>query len=178
MYEFEKKPRKSYAIENSDLNQLDFPINEMLFLSSQYKVVERFKKNEDFIHMKLRFHVVLGKYQEKVWSLIKVTQVLGISKGELFENMLQNFRYHVVRVNKVPFEFSIVDFPLKSLNDLIQVAYILKDIDASKLQNTSKEDLHLGFGHIKLFIDNYYDSLALTDVDLDASVGKETSWGI
>ena len=33
--------------------------------------------------------------------------------------------------------------------------------------------LHLGLGHIKLFIDNYYDCLALTDVDLALSMGKE-----
>lgn len=32
MYEFEKKPRKSYSIENSDLNQLDFPSTKCCFL--------------------------------------------------------------------------------------------------------------------------------------------------
>ena len=33
--------------------------------------------------------------------------------------------------------------------------------------------LHLGLGHIKLFIDNYYDCLALADVELTFSMGKE-----
>lgn len=123
--------------------------------------------------MKLRFHVVLGKNQEDVCSLVTITQVINISKGELFENMLQNFQYHVVRANKGPFEFSIAEFPLMNLNDLIRVEYILKEIDASKLQNTYKEELHLGFSYIKVFIDNYYDCRALTDVELAASIGKE-----
>ena len=66
-----------------------------------------------------------------------------------------------MRENNVVVYFSIADFPLMNLNDLIQVANILKDMDASKLQVTSKEVLHLGLGHIKLFIDNYYDCLAV-----------------
>ena len=53
MYEFENKPRKIYAIENSDMNQLDFHINEMMFLTTQYKVVNRFDNKDDFSHMKL-----------------------------------------------------------------------------------------------------------------------------
>ena len=36
MHNFQKKPKKSYAIDNSDLNQLDFPINKMMYLTSQY----------------------------------------------------------------------------------------------------------------------------------------------
>ncbi|CAI9302926.1 unnamed protein product [Lactuca saligna] len=39
MYEFEKKPKRSYDIANSDHCQLDFPINEMLFINAQYKTV-------------------------------------------------------------------------------------------------------------------------------------------
>lgn len=51
-------------------------------------------------------------------------------------------------------------------NDLIIVANILSEVDVSKLQVNNKEDFLLGFAHIKLFIDNYYDCLALTDVEL------------
>ena len=104
MYEFEIKPRKSYAIKNSDMNQLDFPINEMMFFTAQYKVVNRFNNKDDFSLRKLRFHAVLGMEQEEVWLLVKIVQVLAISKGEMFKNMLHNFRYHVVRANKVPFK--------------------------------------------------------------------------
>ena len=78
-----------------------------------------------------------------------------------------------MRENNVAFDFSIDDFPLMNLNDLIQVANILKVMDASKIQGTSKEVLRLGLGHIKLFIDNYYDCLALTDVELALSMRKE-----
>lgn len=38
---------------------------------------------------------------------------------------------------------------------------------------TSKEDFLLGFAHINLFIDNYYDCLALTDVELALAMGKQ-----
>ena len=31
----------------------------------------------------------------------------------------------------------------------------------------------MGLAHIKLFIDNYYDCLALTDVELALTMGKE-----
>ena len=66
MYEFQKTPRKSYAIENSDMNQLDFPINDMMFITAQYKIIDQFKNQDDFTHMKLSFHAVLGKDQEEV----------------------------------------------------------------------------------------------------------------
>ena len=35
--------------------------------------------------------------------------------------------------------------------------------------------LILGLGHLKLFIDNYYDCLALIDIELAMSLGKEVS---
>ena len=38
---------------------------------------------------------------------------------------------------------------------------------------TRKEDSLIGFAHIKLFIDNYYEYLALTDVELAMAVGKQ-----
>lgn len=87
--------------------------------------------------------------------------------------MIQNFRYHVVRTNNVTCDFSIPDFPLINLNDLIPVTLILKDIYEMKLQVTSNEVLRLGIGHIKIFIENYYDCLALTDVELSTALGKE-----
>ena len=49
MYEFEKKPKVSYDIANSDKCQLDFPINEMLFITTQYKINEQFDNADDYI---------------------------------------------------------------------------------------------------------------------------------
>ena len=59
-----------------------------------------------------------------------------------------------------------------NLNDLITVAKILKVNSETKLQGTSKEDFMLGLAHIKIFIDNYFNCLALTDVELALTIGK------
>lgn len=93
-------------------------------------------------------------------------RVLNISKDVLSEGVLQNYRFHVVHANNVAFDFSIVDFPLINLHELIYVARILKGVHVSKLQMSNKECFPIGFAHIKLFIDNYYDCLAMKDVDL------------
>ena len=42
MYDFAKKPKKNYSIANTDMSQLDFPVNEMMFIMGQYKIVEKF----------------------------------------------------------------------------------------------------------------------------------------
>ncbi|CAI9299023.1 unnamed protein product [Lactuca saligna] len=60
-----------------------------------------------------------------------------------------------------------------NLNDLIQGSLIVKDMDAANLQGTSKEVLRLGLGHVKIFIDNYYDCLSLTNVEFASALGKE-----
>ena len=134
MYAFEKKPRKSYATSNSDMCQLDFPINEMMFITAQYKVSERFKDPDEYTYLKIQFHAVLGKDQDEVWSLVKIKRVTTIKQDVMFENLLQNFRYFVVRADNKPFDFSIADFPLMNLNDLIQVALILKDMEENQLK--------------------------------------------
>ena len=79
----------------------------------------------------------------------------------------------MVRANNATFDYSIVDFPLMNLHDLITVAKILKDIGESKLQGTSKEDYLLGLAHVNILIDNYYQCLALTDVELASKMGKK-----
>ena len=79
----------------------------------------------------------------------------------------------MVKANNNTFDFSIANFPIMNVNKLITVAKILNGIDESKLQGTNKEDYLLGLAHIKLFIDNYYDCLALTDVELALTIGKE-----
>lgn len=66
----------------------------------------------------------------------------------------------------------MADFLLMNLHDLIYVAKILKGSNVSKLQLTSKEYFLIGFSHIKLFVGNYYEYLALIDVELALAIGK------
>ncbi|KAL7604851.1 hypothetical protein Lser_V15G19577 [Lactuca serriola] len=173
MYEFEKKPKRSYDTANSDHCQLDFPINEMLFITAQYKISEKFDNPDDYTHMKIRFHDVLVKNPDEVWSLMKIKKVLTIKKDVLFENMLQNFRYFVIRADNKQYDFTIADFPLMNCNDLIQVALILKHMEENKLKGSETDVFKVGFAHVKTFIDNYFDCLALTDEELANVLGRE-----
>ncbi|KAL7607148.1 hypothetical protein Lser_V15G19426 [Lactuca serriola] len=175
MYEFEKKPKRSCDIANSDNCQLDFPINEMLFITAQYKISEKFDNHDDYIHMKIRFHVVLGKNPDEVWSLMKIKKVLTIKKDVLFEDMLQNFRYFVIRADNKQYDFTVADFPLMNCNDLIQVAMILKHMEENNLKGSETEVFKIGFAHVKTFIDNYFDCLALTDEELANVLGREVN---
>lgn len=52
MYSFEKKPKQSYVVTNTDVCQLDFPINEMMFIMPQFKAKGNFKENDEGTHMK------------------------------------------------------------------------------------------------------------------------------
>lgn len=169
IHEFDKVPKKSYATENTDFNQLDFPMNEMMFMAAQYQIIDKFEDKEVYKRLMIRFHAVLGK-KEEVWSLLKIVSVLNISKDVLFEGVIQSYRFHVVCANNVAFDFSIAYFSLMNLHDLICVAKILKGVDVSKLQMTNKADFFIGFVHKELFIDNYYDCLVMTDVDLALAI--------
>lgn len=142
-----------------------------MFISSQYQLADKFEDKEEF-RMKLRFHVVLGKKEEEVWSLFKIVKVLNISKDTMFEGLLHNFRYHVVKENNVACDFSVVDFPYMNLNDLLNVEKILSYVDVLKLQANKKEDFVIGFAHIKLFINDYYDCLGMTDVELALAMNR------
>ena len=91
MHDFEKVPRKSYAIENTNLNQLHFPFNKMMFMAAQYQIIDKFKDKDEYNRLKIDFHAILGKKEEEIWSLVKIVRVLNISKDVLFEGVLQNF---------------------------------------------------------------------------------------
>ena len=123
--------------------------------------------------MKIHFHAVLGKAPEEVWSLIKIKKVINMKKDVVFESTVQNIKYVVARANEKTCEFMIADFPLMNLYELIQVALLLKDKSFSYLQNIDPEEFKLGVAHIKIFIENYYECLALTDVELATAKGME-----
>lgn len=110
--------------------------------------------------MKFRFHVVLGKKEEEVYSLVKVTRVLGIEKGILFEGMLQNYRFHVVQANNVTFDFSVADCLLMNLHHLLVVALIMK-CWIFLIQVKNKEDFLNGLGHLKVFMKGYFWVISL-----------------
>lgn len=55
--------------------------------------------------------------------------MMTTTRDSIFEGLLQNLRYVVVRANNVVFEFTITDFLLMNLNDLIAVKKILGFID-------------------------------------------------
>lgn len=59
--EFRKKRNQSIKIEIFDFNQLDFPINRMLFTYPQFKVVDNFKDQNQYKNLKIRFHDILAK---------------------------------------------------------------------------------------------------------------------
>lgn len=67
--------------------------------------------------------------------------------------MLQNYIFHVVQPNNATSDFSVVDFPLMNLHDLLVVALIMKSVDVSKLQVANKEDFMNGFSHLMVFIE-------------------------
>lgn len=75
--------------------------------------------------LKMRFHALFGKNEEEVWSLVNIVKLISIAPDSLFEGVLQNFRYNVVRENSVLFEFTITDFPHMNMSDLITTVKLM-----------------------------------------------------
>ncbi|KAL7610158.1 hypothetical protein Lser_V15G11463 [Lactuca serriola] len=166
MYSFEKIPKKSYVVTNTDYGQLDFPINEMMFVMPQFKAESKNMDVKEGNKMKIRFHAVLAKAQEEVWYLEKIKKVISIKRDVIFEGKFQNLKYVVTRASGKIQEFTIADFPLMNTYDLINVALILKDKSFSYLQETEPDVFNLGCRHIKVFLENYFECLAQTDIEL------------
>ena len=80
MYSFQKIPKKSFVVTNTDYGQLDFPINEMMFVMPQFKAETKSMDVEEGKKMKIRFHAVLAKAQEEVWFLEKIKKVISIKR--------------------------------------------------------------------------------------------------
>lgn len=89
----------------------------------------------------------------------------------MFEEVLQNYRYNVVSVNNVLFDFNIAEFPLMNLNDLITITISWEIWVNPKIKD--KALYIIGYGHIKIFLDRYYAYLALIKIDLSTSANKK-----
>lgn len=59
-----------------------------------------------------------------------------------------------------------------NLNGLISVTKILSVVGLSKLIETNKDDFVVGVAHIKSFLDNYFDYLVVTDIELAIAINK------
>ncbi|CAI9262583.1 unnamed protein product [Lactuca saligna] len=136
IYSFEKIPKKSYVVTNYDSSQLDFPMNDMMFIMSQFKAGVKCKDADEGKKLKIHFHAVLGIALEEVWSLEKIKKVISIKRDVVFEEVIQNIRYTVIRSSGKVCDFTIADFPLMNLYDLIQISLLLKDKSFYYLQET------------------------------------------
>lgn len=85
---------------------------------------------------------------------MKIIKVMSTTRKNLSEGILQIFCYVVVRVNNVVCEFSVPDFPLMNLNNLVNVTSILINVDVLKLAKDKMDDFRIDFAHIKVFIDS------------------------
>ncbi|CAI9277340.1 unnamed protein product [Lactuca saligna] len=77
MYSFEKIPKKSYVVTNSDSSQLDFPMNEMMFIIPQFRAVVKCKDVDEGKKMNEMIQVS-WIFQRKVMLLQTLIQVSWI----------------------------------------------------------------------------------------------------
>lgn len=63
----------------------------MMFISAQYQLIDNFEDKDEYKILKLRFHAILRKPEEGVWSPVKIVMVLNICRESLFEGLLHNF---------------------------------------------------------------------------------------
>ncbi|CAI9294637.1 unnamed protein product [Lactuca saligna] len=57
----------------------------------------------------------------------------------------------------------------RQINNILRV---LSNVDVMKLPEKNQDDFLIGVAHIKVFIDNYYDFLAITDIELAIAINK------
>ncbi|CAI9280723.1 unnamed protein product [Lactuca saligna] len=133
------------------------------------KLTENYKDPDEFKKLNIRFYVVLRKNEKDMWSLVNI-KLISITHDTLIEGVLKNYRYSLVRENNVLFDFTITDFPLMNLVDLVMIAKILGDLIKSQIHE--KSSYIIGYGHIKCFLDCYYAYLALTYLDLSTAINK------
>lgn len=86
-----RNPKRSFDTENTNFNQLDFPINHQMFSYSQFKLAKSFNDKDEYKKLKIHFHAVLGKSKEEVWSQVQIVRVISIVLDVRFEGSVQNF---------------------------------------------------------------------------------------
>lgn len=59
-----------------------------MFIFAQFKLADNLHEDEAFKYVKMRFHTVLGKKEEEIWSLKKIVKLVSISNDDVFENLL------------------------------------------------------------------------------------------
>lgn len=79
----------------------------------------------------------------------KIFRVVSIFPDVLFEGLMQNFCYSVVRAKNVAFEFTIEDFPFMNLNDLITISKILSNFDPSPIVAKKRKTFIIGYVILK-----------------------------
>lgn len=88
----------------------------------------------------------------------KIVKLVSISKDDMFENLLQNYPYKVIRAYNSLCVFTIFDFSLIYLNDLI------KSLDDKQVAD--KRSYVVGYAYIKNLIDFHLSHLGLIDVEI------------
>lgn len=167
---FEKWLKKSYDIEYIDFNQLDIPFNHSMFTFGLSKLAENYQDTEEYRSMKIIFHAILGKKEEEVWFLVKIIKLVSITPYVVFEGVIPNNRYKIVRANNSLCKFTIADFPVMNLNYLITITKILGDVNNDKVQDRASNII--GYSHTKSFIYYYFPHLELTNFEFSTSSKK------
>lgn len=86
-----------------------------MFTFLQFKLPNDFQYDKSFKSVTIRFNDVLRKNKEEIPSLKKIIRLVSILKDVLFKNLLQNYRYKVIRFDNNTFDFPGAYFPLMNL---------------------------------------------------------------
>lgn len=65
-------------------NRLDFLFNPSMFTFAQFKLAGNYQDIEEYQSIKIRFHFVLGKKEEEIWSLMKIIKLVSITPDVIF----------------------------------------------------------------------------------------------
>lgn len=62
-----------------------------MFTFAQFKLAKKIYDTEEYKSMKIRFYAILGKKEEDVWSLVKITKLVSITLDVVFKGVIQNY---------------------------------------------------------------------------------------
>lgn len=86
-----------------------------MFTFLQFKLPNDFQYEKSFKSVTIRFNDVLRKNKEEISSLKKIIRLVSILKDVIFKNLLQNYRYKVIRFDNNTCDFPGAYFPLMNL---------------------------------------------------------------